>query len=514
MRTIIVFGGVAERSDEDDGIIPPRRARVKRRPPARVSRVAGRDAPRDRPRGRALAVRARHRRLGARPRARGRRRGRAHSIARRKLRAGGRTLDVRARSRGRRASRSRPGSAGLVARRIPGCIVIDEVAGQLLASSARAALPLSPRRAAGAGVWILSFLLFRLFDVWKPGPVRRLQDLPGGRGDRGRRRRSRASSPLARRPWRPGPSPEAGRGASARARGGGRGDPGRTSLSRATRPGASEGPRACYAASGPRRGSRACSPHASRNAASRSRCSGWARTSSSPTRGSPGSSSRLEGDFLEVAIEGERLAAGGGAAPRGRLRGRREGRALRHRGDLRYPVLDRGRGAHQRRRLRRRDLRRPRERAARLPRAGERREAAGLRDRARVSLDGALRHGRDRGARHPASPAGAAGGDRGEDARRDREAARGAALRAQRRERLQESAGRLRRTPDRSLRPEGARGRRRRRSPSGTPTSSSTAGGARAADVLHLMRRMRDAVRERFGITLSPEVEMLGLKWE
>jgi UDP-N-acetylmuramate dehydrogenase len=39
-------------------------------------------------------------------------------------------------------------------------------------------------------------------------------------------------------------------------------------------------------------------------------------------------------------------------------------------------------------------------------------------------------------------------------------------------------------------------------------------GGARASDVLALMRRMRDSVRERFGITLSPEVELLGLKWE
>jgi UDP-N-acetylmuramate dehydrogenase len=37
---------------------------------------------------------------------------------------------------------------------------------------------------------------------------------------------------------------------------------------------------------------------------------------------------------------------------------------------------------------------------------------------------------------------------------------------------------------------------------------------ARAADVLSLMRRMRDAVRDRFGVTLSPEVEMLGLKWD
>lgn len=39
-------------------------------------------------------------------------------------------------------------------------------------------------------------------------------------------------------------------------------------------------------------------------------------------------------------------------------------------------------------------------------------------------------------------------------------------------------------------------------------------GGARAADVVALMRLMRDAVRGRFGVTLMPEVEMLGLKWE
>jgi len=39
-------------------------------------------------------------------------------------------------------------------------------------------------------------------------------------------------------------------------------------------------------------------------------------------------------------------------------------------------------------------------------------------------------------------------------------------------------------------------------------------GGALAADVLTLMRRMRDEVSERFRVTLSPEVEMLGVKWE
>jgi UDP-N-acetylmuramate dehydrogenase len=39
-------------------------------------------------------------------------------------------------------------------------------------------------------------------------------------------------------------------------------------------------------------------------------------------------------------------------------------------------------------------------------------------------------------------------------------------------------------------------------------------GAARAADVLMLMRKMRDAVREKFGVTLMPEVELLGLRWE
>ncbi len=39
-------------------------------------------------------------------------------------------------------------------------------------------------------------------------------------------------------------------------------------------------------------------------------------------------------------------------------------------------------------------------------------------------------------------------------------------------------------------------------------------GGAKASDVLVLMRRMRDGVREKFGVTLFPEVELLGVRWE
>ncbi len=63
----------------------------------------------------------------------------------------------------------------------PGCVVIDEVAGQLLASSP-APLFLYRSIAAAAAAWIVSFLAFRFFDVVKPGPVRRLQELPEGLG--------------------------------------------------------------------------------------------------------------------------------------------------------------------------------------------------------------------------------------------------------------------------------------------------------------------------------------------
>ncbi len=72
-------------------------------------------------------------------------------------------------------------AARVLAASDPGCIVIDEFAGQFLASSP---VPLfrfgSPTAVITA--WIVSFLLFRLFDVWKPGPIRRIQDFPEGWG--------------------------------------------------------------------------------------------------------------------------------------------------------------------------------------------------------------------------------------------------------------------------------------------------------------------------------------------
>lgn len=55
----------------------------------------------------------------------------------------------------------------------PGFVVVDEVAGQWIALIA-----MRPD-------WLhalLALVLFRLFDIWKPWPVRRLEELPGGTG--------------------------------------------------------------------------------------------------------------------------------------------------------------------------------------------------------------------------------------------------------------------------------------------------------------------------------------------
>jgi phosphatidylglycerophosphatase A len=55
----------------------------------------------------------------------------------------------------------------------PGHVVIDEVAGQLIALIA---IPADWQHAA------LSLLLFRLFDILKPPPIRQLERLPQGTG--------------------------------------------------------------------------------------------------------------------------------------------------------------------------------------------------------------------------------------------------------------------------------------------------------------------------------------------
>lgn len=65
-------------------------------------------------------------------------------------------------------------TARLLGKKDPGIVVVDEVLGQWITL-------------AGATVWntkglLAGFLLFRLFDIWKPWPVRRLERLPEGIG--------------------------------------------------------------------------------------------------------------------------------------------------------------------------------------------------------------------------------------------------------------------------------------------------------------------------------------------
>jgi phosphatidylglycerophosphatase A len=65
----------------------------------------------------------------------------------------------------------------------PSQIVIDEVAGQALALLLlHAALPQAAPPALRWGLAVLAFGLFRLLDVAKPGPIDRVQALPGGWG--------------------------------------------------------------------------------------------------------------------------------------------------------------------------------------------------------------------------------------------------------------------------------------------------------------------------------------------
>jgi phosphatidylglycerophosphatase A len=63
----------------------------------------------------------------------------------------------------------------LLGRKDPGVVVIDEVAGQLMAFLF---VPFDRTP------WMIftGFLAFRLFDIWKPYPIRRLEALEGGLG--------------------------------------------------------------------------------------------------------------------------------------------------------------------------------------------------------------------------------------------------------------------------------------------------------------------------------------------
>jgi phosphatidylglycerophosphatase A len=65
-------------------------------------------------------------------------------------------------------------TAGITGRKDPGLVVIDEVLGQWLTLVG-----------ATSFTWknfLAAFLLFRVFDIWKPWPIRKIERLPGGYG--------------------------------------------------------------------------------------------------------------------------------------------------------------------------------------------------------------------------------------------------------------------------------------------------------------------------------------------
>ena len=56
----------------------------------------------------------------------------------------------------------------------PQIVVVDEVVGQWVTLAGAAALNWK--------TWLVALALFRIFDMWKPWPIRRLEKLPGGVG--------------------------------------------------------------------------------------------------------------------------------------------------------------------------------------------------------------------------------------------------------------------------------------------------------------------------------------------
>lgn len=69
-------------------------------------------------------------------------------------------------------------AAGVVAkesgREDPQIVVVDEVVGQWITLAGASQLNWKS--------WLAAFALFRLFDIWKPPPLRQLERLPGGVG--------------------------------------------------------------------------------------------------------------------------------------------------------------------------------------------------------------------------------------------------------------------------------------------------------------------------------------------
>jgi phosphatidylglycerophosphatase A len=65
-------------------------------------------------------------------------------------------------------------TARLIAKEDPAIVVVDEVLGQWLALLGAVVLNWK--------AFLAAFVLFRIFDIWKPQPIRRLERLPSGVG--------------------------------------------------------------------------------------------------------------------------------------------------------------------------------------------------------------------------------------------------------------------------------------------------------------------------------------------
>ncbi|MEO8127987.1 MAG: phosphatidylglycerophosphatase A [Bryobacteraceae bacterium] len=65
-------------------------------------------------------------------------------------------------------------AADVSGRKDPGLVVVDEVIGQWITLSGATVLNWKS--------WAAAFVLFRVLDIWKPAPARRLESLPGGTG--------------------------------------------------------------------------------------------------------------------------------------------------------------------------------------------------------------------------------------------------------------------------------------------------------------------------------------------
>lgn len=65
-------------------------------------------------------------------------------------------------------------AAIVIGRKDPGLVVVDEVIGQWITLGGATVLNWKS--------WVAAFVLFRVLDIWKPAPARRLESLPGGTG--------------------------------------------------------------------------------------------------------------------------------------------------------------------------------------------------------------------------------------------------------------------------------------------------------------------------------------------